>query len=157
MTRFYFAYGSNMNPARVTRRKFQFEDYDRGTLEDFALAFNKRSSVHPGAASANVIVEQGSRVEGLVYRMVEETQIEVMDPFEGYPIRYRRERLPIQFRGDTVAAWVYLANRDFIADGLKPLKWYLDHLLAGQPHLSEDYYARLCQVECLPESEVEPL
>ena len=35
-------------------------------------------------------------------------------------------------------------------EGLKPTKEYLDHLLAGQEHLSPEYYANLEQVQAAP-------
>ena len=35
-------------------------------------------------------------------------------------------------------------------EGLKPTKEYLDHLLAGQEHLSPQYYANLAQVQAAP-------
>lgn len=153
---YYFAYGSNMNRARVERRAMPFVDHHGGLLHDYRLAFNKRSTVHPGAASANVVHSPGDRVEGVLYRLPDHSGIEMMDPFEGYPVRYRRERLPV-VAGDSIChAWVYLANDDYIAEGLRPARWYLNHLLAGEPHLSVDYLRRLAATHCLPDSDVEP-
>ncbi|MBD3649570.1 MAG: gamma-glutamylcyclotransferase, partial [Pseudomonadales bacterium] len=41
-------------------------------------------------------------------------------------------------------------NQEYVAQGLKPAQWYLNHLLEGRAWLSEDYVRRLQQVECLP-------
>ena len=153
---YYFAYGSNMNPARVERRRMPFVEHHGGVLDGFRLAFNKRSVKVPGAASANVMAADGHRVEGVLYRLADGAGIEFMDPFEGYPVRYRREILPVTFGTDVFEAWVYLANRDYIEEGLQPARWYLDHLLEGRPHLSENYYRRLLLTECMPDSDVEP-
>lgn len=153
---YYFAYGSNMNPERVEWREMPFVEFHGGVLHDYRLAFNKRSVKYPGAASANVMVSRGDRVEGVLYRLPEPASIEVMDPFEGYPIRYTRERLPVIFGESVCHAWVYMANPEFLDDGLKPARWYLDHLLKGHPHLTEAYYRALALTECLPDSDVEP-
>lgn len=153
---YYFAYGSNMNPDRVRRRNMQFDTYSGGLLDGYRLVFNKRSAKVPGAAAANVEPGAGHRVEGLLYRLTDPDEIAVMDVFEGYPQRYRRERLPVLCGERAVSAWVYIANPAFIADGLQPARWYLQHLLAGRPWLSHDYYLALEQVATLPNSDIEP-
>lgn len=147
---YYFAYGSNMNPARVEFRGLSVDHYEGGVLSGYRLAFNKRSVKHEGAASANVIAVEGDRVEGVIYKLRDPGQIEIMDPFEGYPVRYTRELLPIECASGTREAWVYIANAEYVAQGLKPARWYLNHLLEGRPWLSDDYIRRLRQVECLP-------
>lgn len=153
---YYFAYGSNMNPDRVRKREMPFEEYHPGVLDGYRLVFNKRNERHPGAASANVVEAPNDWVEGVLYRLPAPEGIHAMDPFEGYPVRYDRQRLPV-WHGDIIChAWVYLANEEFVADGLKPARWYLEHLLKGQPHLTEDYYRRLIGTECLPDSDLEP-
>lgn len=153
---YYFAYGSNMNPDRVTRRKMKFSEYHGAVLDGFRLAFNKRSVDYPGAASANVVREIGHKVEGVAYKLHSPQEIETMDPFEGYPYRYVREILPVDCNGRVVGAWVYIAHADYISEGLKPNRWYLQHLLAGRPFLSVEYFGSLASTECLPNSDIEP-
>lgn len=156
MSQYYFAYGSNMNPGRVDKRQMRYDHYHGGSLRDFELAFNKRSVKYPGAASANVIPAPGKVVEGVLYKLTHPAQIEVMDPFEGYPVRYSRYSLDVDCDAGTVRAWVYIANEAYVAEGLKPARWYLEHLLCGQPFLSGEYFERLAATECLPDSDVEP-
>ncbi len=79
-----------------------------------------------------------------------------MDPFEGYPVRYNRFLLPVETIEGPISAWVYTANEAFIAEGLKPARWYLNHLLAGKPYLTRDYYQTLAATQCLADSEIEP-
>lgn len=154
---YYFAYGSNMNPARVEKRQMSFVSAEGGVLHGYSMRFNKRSVKYPGAASANVMAAEGASTEGVVYRLNDPGQIAMMDPFEGYPVRYDRLALPIHLhRGDTVDAWVYIANMDHIAEGLAPARWYLQHLLAGRDFLSDAYHQQLSMTLCLPDSEVEP-
>ena len=154
---YYFAYGSNMNPARVRQRQMGFDAHMSAQLFGYALAFNKRSHKYPGAASANVMAAaKTSRVEGVVYRLKTADHIHMMDPFEGYPRLYSRIELPVQTVAGEIMAWTYIANPELVTAGLKPSRWYMAHLLAGEEYLSVDYYARLAGVVCLPDSDEEP-
>lgn len=155
MSGYYFAYGSNMNPGRVAQRGLAFDDVQAGQLRGFKLLFNKRSVKYPGAASANVMERPGTSVEGLIYRLAKDIPIELMDPYEGYPVRYDRHLLPIVTIGGLRRAWVYMANEDYIEYGLKPAGWYLQHLLKGESYLSRRYFDALTRVECLPDSEAD--
>ena len=152
---YYFAYGSNMNAERVVTRKMQFVEVKAGQLEGYKLVFNKRSVKYPGAGAANVEAEPGAVTEGVLYRFDEADEILKMDPFEGYPVRYRREIRALRTESGYENAWVYMANPDFIGDHLKPATWYLQHLLAGKEMLSAGYFSSLCEVQCLADSEVE--
>ncbi len=153
---YYFAYGSNMNPERVKLRGMSVKGYMSGQLSDYRLAFNKRSTIYPGAASANIMMSNGSVVEGVIYELESHRAIEKMDPFEGYPTRYSRHIVPIATQEGTLDSWVYTANEDHIQEGLSPARWYLDHLLAGEAFLSKSYFQDLEAVVTLPDSDVEP-
>jgi gamma-glutamylcyclotransferase (GGCT)/AIG2-like uncharacterized protein YtfP len=153
---YYFAYGSNMNPARVEKRKMRYSVCESGILSGYKLAFNKRSVKYPGAAAANIVEKKGSQVEGVVYHLNDERQIDVMDPFEGYPVRYNRILVPIKTATETVDVWAYVANPEYLQDGLKPAVWYLNHLLSAREFLSDEYFEQLAMTICLDDSEVEP-
>ena len=156
MTAYYFAYGSNMNRARVEARGMPYIGIHRGVLENYALRFNKRSVKYPGAASANVIHSPGSEVEGVLYALPSNDDVLAMDPYEGYPLRYNRQSLLIDSSTGPVTAWVYAANRDYIQEGLRPARWYMNHLIAGEGFLSQAYLSFLSEVACLPDSDIEP-
>ncbi|NIC07368.1 gamma-glutamylcyclotransferase family protein [Billgrantia bachuensis] len=145
---YYFAYGSNMNVARVEARIGATRRCLAGALYDHALRFDKASRV-AGIAHANVIPVAGERVEGALFELLEPAQIERMDPFEGYPSEYERHRLPIVTQEGPIEAWVYIAAPGTTAQALKPAREYLDHLLAGEPFLSADYHRRLARVEAV--------
>ncbi|QTP55674.1 gamma-glutamylcyclotransferase [Billgrantia sulfidoxydans] len=145
---YYFAYGSNMNVARVEARIGATRRVLPGRLDDHALRFDKASRV-AGLAHANVAPAAGERVEGALFELLEPAQIERMDPFEGYPHEYERHRLPIATREGPIEAWVYIAAPGTTAEALKPAREYLDHLLAGEPFLSADYHRRLARVEAI--------
>ena len=59
----YFAYGSNMNLERVAARIGETRRVLAGSLEGYALRFNKASRV-PGIAHANVVPAPGERGAG---------------------------------------------------------------------------------------------
>ncbi|MCK9469527.1 MAG: gamma-glutamylcyclotransferase [Porticoccaceae bacterium] len=149
---YYFAYGSNMNPARMADRGLEVVEAMPGRLGDMALRFNKRSRRDPRWACANIAWCPGDAVEGVVYRLADEQQIFRMDPFEGAPFFYSRERFPVALpNGTQVHAWTYVANRAHIDDSIRPLRWYLEHLLAGREYLSPSYFSWLEATACLDE------
>ncbi|MBB3232682.1 gamma-glutamylcyclotransferase family protein [Halomonas stenophila] len=145
---YYFAYGSNMNPARVEARIGTTRRALPGMLADHGLRFDKASRV-AGISHANVVPAPGGRVEGALYELVAPEQIHLMDPFEGYPHDYDRHRLPIHTELGAIEAWVYIAAPGTTAEALRPAREYLEHLLAGEPFLSGEYHARLAGVEAL--------
>lgn len=149
---FYFAYGSNMNPERMAQRGLDVVEAMSGKLENMALRFNKRARRTPDCACANVGWSPGSVVEGVLYRLADEKQIERLDPFEGTPRYYSRERFPILTAQGVIPGWVYVANPANIDNSILPHRWYLNHLLAGRPFLSEEYFHFLQQVVCHDEN-----
>lgn len=148
----YFAYGSNMNPARVRTRGLVFDRVVGAHLADHALHFNKRSRKQRGAGHANIAESPGDVVEGVLYRLAGPDEIEKMDPFEGAPVQYRRDvvRVCLARDGDIVSAWTYFGNEAVLSDGLLPPSWYMEHLLAGREYLTEAYVRRLQSTRCLP-------
>lgn len=145
---YYFAYGSNMNPARVAARIGTTRRTLAGVLHDHVLRFDKASRI-AGIAHANVAPMPGERVEGALFELERLAQIRLMDPFEGYPDEYDRHRLPVTTREGAIEAWVYIAAPGTTAASLKPAREYLAHLLAGEAFLSPDYHRRLAAVEAV--------
>ncbi len=109
----------------------------------FELCFNKRAHDRPDSAYANIRHRQGALVEGVLYRLDEPAEIFKMDPFEGTPVFYSRERMPVLTARGVLPGWVYVANPAWRSEGLRPTRAYLQHLLAGRAFLSEDYWLAL--------------
>ena len=143
---YYFAYGSNMNPARMRSRGLLFDEALAGQLSGFALCFNKRAHDRPGRSYANIRYQRDGVVEGVLYRLSHADEIRKMDPFEGTPVFYSRERMPVLTARGVIAAWVYVANPAMREEGLWPTRAYLEHLLAGREFLSEAYWQTLAAV-----------
>lgn len=148
MSRFYFAYGSNMNSERMRARQMRFGRLLAGRLHGVELAFNKRAADLPGRAYANLVFARQGTVEGVLYELESEREMLRMDPFEGTPRYYSRDIYPVQTGEGEIPAWVYVANRAMIDDNLRPERWYVDHLLAGRPYLSDGYVRRLLATPC---------
>ena len=143
--RHYFAYGSNMNPARVQERGLVVLDLCGARLLGKRLVFDKISRLHPNAAHANIVHAPGSVVEGVLYRLAGTGEILKMDPFERAPWNYGRDVVQVVAGGEAVWAWTYFANEAVRRSGLRPPAAYLAHMLAGKAHLSSGYYRRLSQ------------
>ena len=143
MSFYYFAYGSNMNPARMQARGLLFSHAESARLPGYRLAFNKRSHCTPGVAYANVVHCSFSTVEGVLYRLEDPGALSIMDGFEGTPVRYSRECMGFQTASGPKTAWIYLANPAYVEIGLLPESSYIAHLLAGAAHLSPKYLTML--------------
>lgn len=130
---YYFAYGSNMSINRMIYRGVKYNSISAANLENYELRFNKISKQ---GSVANVVYKKGSVVEGMLYDV--ET-LEQLDIFEGYPKHY--DRILLKVNG--YDAWVYIANKKYIQDGILPNQEYLNYLLEGKEYLSNDYYNKL--------------
>ncbi|NPV13004.1 MAG: gamma-glutamylcyclotransferase [Ignavibacteria bacterium] len=130
----YFAYGSNMSLTRMAQRGVVINQYKPAKLKNFELKFNKISKTQ--GAVANIVPNEGSIVEGVLYEIED---IAVMDKFESFPKHYKRTLVEI----DGISAWVYIAQPEYIVEGLKPNQEYLNYLLEAKDFLSEEYYQKL--------------
>lgn len=159
MINWYFAYGSNMNPQRMRARGVPFVEAVSGHLPNFSLCFNKRAAGKNGVAYANIGHCEDGCVEGVLYRLADAGSILVMDQFEGCPIRYSRDVLPIVLPAErtVVNAWVYFANPAYIAADLLPERRYLDHLRAGSDWHSEPYRVFLGACPAIEYSDIDQL
>ena len=104
-------------------------------------------------------------MEGVLYWLENGDEIRKMDRFEHAPVNYSREivrvrlpeqNLPALAAGletavdgtPTATTWTYFANPAVRKTGLLPPRSYLDHLLAGEPFLSREYYRTLVEGPC---------
>lgn len=149
MVQRYFAYGSNMNPARVQARGLLVERAEGARLVGCRLQFDKTSAKHPDVGHANLVYAPDSVVEGVLYWLKSPAEIEKMDPFESAPVNYSREVVQVHAASGSITTWTYFANPAVRREGLKPPRSYLEHLLAGEPFLSPGYLDMLRRWECV--------
>ena len=144
----YFAYGSNMNPARMTARKMRFTRREFAVLYDYRLLFNKKAT-DGDYSYANIQPAPGSLVEGVLYEFPDE-DLAHLDKAESWPEQYIRTVVQVfTGAGERVEATVYIAHPERTADGYLPRAEYLSHLLTGQDLLSAGYVEVLKEQETL--------
>jgi len=143
----YFAYGSNCNPAIMTKKRVEFTSQSHGTLHGYRLLFNKmalRDRLPDGIGFANINDDSAGRVEGVVYDIIEE-HLPRLDESERYPEHYTRIVVTIETEAGPTECLTYQAQSDKISDGLVPSRNYLNHILAGRDFLSKQYFNALDQ------------
>ncbi len=144
----YFAYGSNMNPDRMREREVVFYSRELLILSGWSLKFHK-ITIQPNKGAANIVPDESGAVQGILYKVTMEG-ISNLDKFEHYPIEYDRVSLRVPFdEDDEKLILTYIAHPHKTREGLKPSRSYLEHLLAAEDILSEDYYNQLKEVETL--------
>lgn len=145
----YFAYGSNMDSDRMRERGVNFTSRKKAILKNWELVFNKVSSKNPMEGYANIRPKKESLVEGILYE-IEDSDIEKLDYYEGYPFHYNREKVILCIENsEQIEAITYVANPGKVKEGLKPSRNYLEYLLNAQDILSKDYYKKLEEWETL--------
>ena len=151
MCLYYFAYGSNMNQARMKKRCkgcAKFTLMFGGIMKKWKLVFNKEATDKEGVGWANIEQNDVSVVEGIIYKINEKCRDE-LDFWEGYPDDYQRPDMPVETDNGELDCIVYIANPTKVKEGLKPPKWYLDHLLKGEKFLSPNYVSNLKKIQTL--------
>jgi gamma-glutamylcyclotransferase len=144
----YFAYGSNMNPARLVDGRLKPKGVVVGAriggrLDGWRLTFDKIARKPPGAGVGNIVPTDGACVHGSLNQLPT-AGLEVLDVWEGVTGgHYKRWTVPVvrADNGATVEAITYVALK--VGKGLRPTREYLGHLLAGRDVLPPDYCEEL--------------
>jgi hypothetical protein len=145
----YFAYGSNMSALRLFGERLRPEGVGAGEriagrLDGWRLAFNKQGRV-PGTGAGNIVLAPGEVVHGTL-NLLPAKGFEILDRYEGVVGGHYERRIVPVVRGDTgevLEAVTYVAL--LVAEGLRPTRDYLGHLLAGHDLLPADYFRRLSE------------
>ena len=93
----YFAYGSNMNPARMARRCPGAVTVGVGVLRNYRLTER---------LYADIDFLEGGEVHGVLY-LITPRHLRSLDSHEGYPKVYRRMWLDVEFDGVVYQAVTY--------------------------------------------------
>lgn len=135
----YFAYGSNMNPARMIRREVKFTRRIKGALSDYALAFDKKA-YGKNYSYANIHKSPGSNTLGILYR-VSKDSLDTLDGYEGVSSgHYYRKALTVNSDQGPIDALVYIACPEHVKSGLRPTEEYLSHLEKGVDVVGEELH-----------------
>jgi len=149
---FYFAYGSNMSPARLRARLPSALDHAPARLDGHELAFHKCGA--DGSGKCDIPERERSTVFGLVYKITSD-DFEVLDRIEGVGVGYEREMVDIHLGGERLAAHTYRAT--LIDPKLRPFSWYRQHVIAGAlaAGLSESYLSQIRAVKAIRDPDLQ--
>lgn len=129
----------------MKRKGVEYTSRARAVLPGFELRFNKkalRDAIPVDIGFANINEHPEGRVEGILYEIVDDC-LTKLDESERYPEHYDRIGVTVEVDGVPIASFAYQARPDKIAEGLKPSRNYLNHLLAAVDFLSREYYDAL--------------
>lgn len=142
----YYAYGSNMDEKRMIERGVFFSSKEKGTLKGYRFIINKKSQKNPNIGFANIIRDDNSEVEGIIYEVSQEDILK-LDKFEGVSTgHYRRENYIINNK----KCVIYIANDNWTSvNELESTEEYKNHILEGKEFLSEKYYQKLLEIKTL--------
>lgn len=120
----YIAYGSNLNLPQMSVRCPTARVVGTSEIKDYELLF--RGS--PRSAVATVEPLKGSSVPVLLWKL-KERDLQALDHYEGYPSFYRKEILPVELKGKTTSAMVYIMNDGHPLGA--PSDYYLNTIMEG--------------------------
>jgi hypothetical protein len=147
MTFLYFAYGSNMLPARLQARCKTARLVGCALAEESDLTFSKISN--DGSGKATLAPASSVQTPGALFEIAG-SDLPALDKAEGVGTGYERDdrfSINLTANGECVTATTYIATA--IDSRLKPYDWYLALVIAGAKHhsLGEEYIQRLRAIE----------
>ena len=120
MTKYYLAYGSNLNLRQMMRRCPNARKVGSYMLKDWALEFRYYLTIRK---------EKGAEVPLGIFE-IDERDERSLDRYEGYPTHYRKETLEAELDGKRIKAIVYVMNPE-IRGVMLPDMSYLRTCLEG--------------------------
>jgi gamma-glutamylcyclotransferase (GGCT)/AIG2-like uncharacterized protein YtfP len=153
-----FAYGSNMNLNRLTKRIPSAVKVSNASLSGYKLVCNKVSK-KDDSAKANII--QTDNLADLVWGVlftIDNDQKPLLDKTEGLGKGYNEDTL-IFFdeTNNSYTAQIYIADSKAIDDNLFPYDWYKEFIVSGaiQNKLPFEYIAKLKSITCVRDHDEE--
>jgi hypothetical protein len=153
----YFAYGSNLHPARLEARIGRCQFQGIALLEQADLRFHKVGVDASGKCDITIDDTSAGGVWGAVYQITTEQKTE-LDRFEslgqGYEIR---EVDVLTYEQGLMRVFTYQAMTAFVDPALQPFDWYHELVLRGARFhgFPAEYLARLQLIERLTDSDAE--
>lgn len=129
----YFAYGSNLHPARLGARTPSARVLGRAVLRGHRLRFHKRGRDRSAKCDAWLTGRREDVVHGVVYRIARR-DLAALDRAEDRGRGYDRVRVLVSVGGRPRMVLTYRARPGALASGLIPLDWYLEFVLRGALH-----------------------
>ncbi|QIT54022.1 gamma-glutamylcyclotransferase [Aquisalimonas sp. 2447] len=137
----YFAYGSNMLPARLLERTPSAVPVGVARLSGHAMRFHHVSR-GDGTAKCNIVPANAGHVWGVVYDLPAAEQ-PALDRAEDLGSGYEIEERRVLAGDDSLTVFCYVALPGTIDPAASPFRWYRDIVLAGaRLHRFPDDYLR---------------
>lgn len=135
----YFGFASSLSERKMTERGAKFLSRESAVLRGFRLEFSTNWK-DDGYGYANIVPEEGSNVHGALY-VCERGSMSSMD--RGHVIEgnhFRRATVTVKKKnGELVKATTYIANDEFVQQGLNPSEVYLKEILEGEDIIPKEY------------------
>lgn len=150
-----FAYGSNMNLNRLTKRVPSAVKVSNAFLPGHKLVCNKISN--DGSAKANILKTDipAEIVWGALFS-INSNEKALLDNAEGLGSGYNEETLTFYNEfNNPYSAQVYIADSKATDNNLLPYDWYKEFIVTGaiQNKLPADYISLLQSIPCIPDSD----
>lgn len=144
----YFAYGSNLLPARLLERTPSARVVAVGTLAGFGLRWHM--AARDGSGKCDVVADAAAVFHGVVWRL-DPAEKPRLDAAESLGVGYAERRVSVATAAGSVEAWTYTALRTDAARW--PYDWYRDIVAAGArvQGLDPDYVAALAAAPAWPD------
>lgn len=101
-TKFYAAYGSNINIQQMAGRCPEATICNNGFINGYKLTFRS-------GGFANIEKSENCRVPVVLWKITERCERN-LDRYEGYPGFYKKTELPVELEAGTQTAMVYVMN-----------------------------------------------
>jgi len=141
----YFAYGSNMNTARMQLRIPGASVIGPACVMGRQLIFNKLG--RDGSGKANIVCRAGRIVHGIIYKM----NVSDLDALDEIEKGYRRISIWVNSREEKPAR-VETYEAEMLTHDPVPFDWYREHILTGarEHGLPGEYVRQLEQIRARP-------
>lgn len=150
----YFAYGSNLHPARLESRIGACQMAGVASLEGAALCFHKVGLDDSGKCDIVFRETDTTVVWGVIYQ-ISAKQKAVLDEHESLGEGYQiLETCVVTRQKQMIPVYTYQAMSDHIDQSLKPFDWYHELVLQGALFhgFPSDYLAELQAIEMVIDS-----
>ncbi|MEL7085633.1 MAG: gamma-glutamylcyclotransferase family protein [Cyanobacteria bacterium P01_A01_bin.3] len=153
---FYFAYGSNLHPARLSDRTPSAQLITTGCVRGRCLVFHKIGRDGSAKCDALLSAHSNSTVFGALYQL-DPQDIPTLDKFEALGAGYNREILSISTETRTLQAFAYIAQAQYVNPDLKPFHWYKQLVIAGAKlhQFPVPYIASIAAIDTIPDPKIE--
>lgn len=105
MTKYYVAYGSNLNFNQMARRCPTAKFVGTGVIENYELQFKG----NPFGAHATIAPCEGSSVPVGVWK-IQNRDEQSLDRYEGHPVYYFKENIPVKIGKKELPCMVYIMD-----------------------------------------------